>query len=50
MKNKNIKKLKQFHTRIDSKIYKKVDDKRKANRLKWNSLIDWLFNYYLEKL
>jgi len=41
---------KPFMVRIDPELTQKVNQKRAKDKKEWSEIVEWLFNYYLEKL
>lgn len=41
---------KQFMVRMDPELIKRANAKRAKDKKEWSEIIEWLFNYYLEKL
>lgn len=40
---------KPFMVRIDPELTQKVNKKRSDRKEEWSVVVEWLFNYYLEK-
>lgn len=47
---KKKKNQKAFNVRMDPELVEKVNKKREQRNEKWSAVVEWLFNYYLEKL
>jgi predicted HicB family RNase H-like nuclease len=50
MKPKRVKKnTKQFMVRINPDLIKRANEKRHSQKKEWSEIIEWLFNFYLDK-